>query len=79
MSTPANMHVMFAAVILAVLLAGCQAQPGAEHSGAAGVTIGENDIGGVVTSANGPEAGVWVIAETNDLPTRIREDRRHRR
>jgi hypothetical protein len=27
-------------------------------------------IGGVVTSAKGPEAGVWVIAETSDLPTR---------
>ena len=26
-------------------------------------------IEGVVTSANGPEAGVWVIAETQDLPT----------
>src|SRR5437762_7263975 len=26
-------------------------------------------IGGVVRSANGPEAGVWVIAETKDLPT----------
>lgn len=35
-----------------------------------GVAIGEADIGGVVTSANGPEAGVWVIAETTDLPTR---------
>ena len=29
----------------------------------------DNDIGGVVTGANGPEAGVWVIAETNELPT----------
>src|SRR5881396_2633366 len=29
-----------------------------------------NDIGGVVTSSKGPEAGVWVIAETTDLPTR---------
>ena len=28
-------------------------------------------IGGVVTSAKGPEAGVWVIAETKDLPTRF--------
>src|ERR1700689_2537125 len=28
-------------------------------------------IGGVVTSPNGPEAGVWVIAETNDLPTKF--------
>ena len=29
------------------------------------------DIGGVVASANGPEAGVWVIAETTDLPTKF--------
>jgi hypothetical protein len=34
------------------------------------VRIGNNDIGGVVTSAKGPEAGVWVIAETTDLPTK---------
>jgi hypothetical protein len=27
-------------------------------------------IGGVVTSAKGPEAGVWVVAETTDLPTK---------
>ena len=33
--------------------------------------IDADDIGGVVTSANGPEAGVWVIAETTDLPTRF--------
>jgi hypothetical protein len=32
--------------------------------------IKNDDIGGTVTSAAGPEAGVWVIAETNDLPTR---------
>src|SRR5688500_15077451 len=32
--------------------------------------VGEKDIGGVVTGPNGPEAGVWVIAETSDLPTR---------
>ncbi len=29
-----------------------------------------DDIAGTVTSAKGPEAGVWVIAETSDLPTR---------
>ena len=34
------------------------------------VAIDNDDIGGVVTGANGPEAGVWVIAETTDLPTR---------
>jgi len=34
------------------------------------VAIDKDDIGGVVTGPNGPEAGVWVIAETTDLPTR---------
>jgi hypothetical protein len=34
------------------------------------VSIGGNDIGGVVSSSKGPEAGAWVIAETIDLPTR---------
>jgi hypothetical protein len=29
-----------------------------------------DEIGGIVTSSKGPEAGVWVIAETTDLPTR---------
>jgi len=37
---------------------------------AADVRVGANDIGGVVFSSKGPEAGVWVIAETTDLPTR---------
>ena len=36
-----------------------------------GVPINADDIGGVVTSADGPEAGVWVIAETTDLPTKL--------
>ena len=35
------------------------------------VAIGGADLGGVVTSPNGPEAGVWVIAETTDLPTKF--------
>src|ERR687888_237575 len=35
------------------------------------VAIDADDIGGVVTSAKGPEAGVWVIAETTDLPTKF--------
>ena len=33
-------------------------------------SISKHDIGGVVTGPHGPEAGVWVIAETHDLPTR---------
>jgi hypothetical protein len=35
------------------------------------VPIDSDDIGGVVTSARGPEAGVWVIAETTQLPTKF--------
>ena len=35
------------------------------------VAVGPTDIGGVVTGPRGPEAGVWVIAETDDLPTRF--------
>jgi hypothetical protein len=35
------------------------------------VNIGATDIGGVVSGPNGPEAGVWVIAETTDLPTKM--------
>ncbi|MEE2898348.1 MAG: carboxypeptidase-like regulatory domain-containing protein [Gemmatimonadota bacterium] len=34
-----------------------------------GILIDDDDIGGVVSGPNGPEAGVWVIAETTDLPT----------
>src|SRR5687767_12955945 len=57
------------AALLATALAACQA-PTVQQTSESGVTIGDRDIGGVVTSANGPEAGVWVIAETTDLPTR---------
>ena len=37
----------------------------------AAVQVGASDIGGTVSGPNGPEAGVWVIAETTDLPTRF--------
>ncbi len=36
-------------------------------------SVGTAEIGGVVTSKKGPEAGVWVIAETTDLPTKYRK------
>ena len=42
---------------------------GAAYAAAAPATA-TDVITGVVTSTKGPEAGVWVIAETNDLPTR---------
>jgi hypothetical protein len=38
---------------------------------AATAAIDADDLGGVVTSAKGPEAGVWVIAETTSLPTKF--------
>jgi hypothetical protein len=47
-----------------------QAPLGAGQASSA-VAIDADDIGGVVASANGPEAGVWVIAETTDLPTKF--------
>src|SRR5262245_8781315 len=36
-----------------------------------GVDVRATEIGGVVTSSKGPEAGVWVIAETTELPTKF--------
>src|ERR1700722_8809993 len=35
------------------------------------VAIDNDDIGGVVRGSSGPEAGVWVIAETTELPTKF--------
>ena len=43
----------------------------AEPSGS--IPIDSDDIAGVVTSERGPEAGVWVIAETDGLPTKLRK------
>ncbi len=40
---------------------------------APGVFAAGDDIAGVVTSAAGPEAGVWVIAETGDFDTSFRK------
>ena len=37
------------------------------------VAVDSDDIGGVVSGPRGPEAGVWVIAETPDLGTRFRK------
>jgi hypothetical protein len=43
----------------------------AQQRSGATVAIDPDDIGGVVTSSKGPEAGVWVIAETSELPTKF--------
>src|SRR5205809_441027 len=41
------------------------------QQGSEAVRINERAIGGVVSGAQGPEAGVWVIAETTGLPTKL--------
>ena len=62
--------------VAAICLAGCfiWSQPRAETT----VPIKKTDIGGVVTSPNGPEAGVWVIAENSRPANSLRQDGRHR-
>jgi hypothetical protein len=52
----------FCIVAIAGMLLGAAA-PGAPD-------ISAHDIGGRVTGPSGPEAGVWVIAQTRDLPTK---------
>jgi hypothetical protein len=59
-----------ASIVLALVIGGAQSAPSATQA-AATVAIDADDIGGVVTSRKGPEAGVWVIAETTDLPTKF--------
>ena len=63
---------LYASVAALLILAGSattHSQPAAAQSAA--VQIDSDDIGGVVTSRFGPEAGVWVIAETTELGTRF--------
>ena len=55
-----------AALALAGLIAGATTASGQ-------VPMDNDDISGEVRGPTGPEAGVWVIAETNDLDTRFRK------
>src|SRR3977135_2930357 len=72
MRTKRSLHVKVAArIAIAACLAGASAGLGAQRGPATTIAIGNADLGGVVTSSNGPEAGVWVIAETTDLPTKL--------
>jgi hypothetical protein len=66
MRLKARLYLTVAAIGIASLLAAAPAQVSAQTA----VAIDNDDIGGVVTGANGPEAGVWVIAETTELPTK---------
>ena len=55
----------------ALAVAGCAALVAAALPSSDRITAAEHDIAGVVTGPNGPEAGVWVIAETAELPTTL--------
>jgi len=66
-------NVFYAAVVapgVALFLSASATSIRAVQQPAAPVAIDNDDLGGVVTGASGPEAGVWVIAETSDLPTK---------
>src|ERR1700692_1649197 len=59
--------VIILAVLAAAVLAGFLAGQVKNEP----VRITNSDLGGVVSSPSGAEAGVWVIAETTDLPTKF--------
>src|SRR2546427_6772489 len=65
MSSKRTLRAHMSAAGIAAFLLVWPSQVGAQQ-----LRIGSNDIGGVVTSAKGPEAGVWVIAETTGLGTK---------
>src|SRR3990172_8244915 len=69
MKTTKLLYLGIVAVGIAALLTAYPVELGSQQKAA--VSIDNDDIGGVVPSAKGPEAGVWVIAETKDLPTRF--------
>jgi hypothetical protein len=59
------------AFVAAIGTATGTAQRGGAPAANDSVALDADDIGGVVTGETGPEAGVWVIAETTDLPTKF--------
>ena len=71
MKTMRIFYLAAAALSVAAFLIVLPLQLSGQQSTNTNVRIDNDDIGGVVTSAKGPEAGVWVIAETTDLPTRF--------
>src|SRR6478672_4479830 len=71
MSATRTIYIGAIAIGIAVVMTASRTTITARQAAAARVAIDADDVGGVVTSAKGPEAGVWVIAETSDLPTKF--------
>ena len=63
-------HLGVAAVAIAAASTVSPARPSAQPGASAAVAVDGDDIGGVVAGPGGPEVGVWVVAETTELPTR---------
>ena len=63
-------QVLFSTVAAIGIAATAVAVPAPAGAQQTVVEIDKDDIGGVVSGPNGPEAGVWVIAETSELPTK---------
>src|ERR1700690_2993750 len=76
-----SMSLIIAAVVLGLVFFAATVRMEATPRGSTAIAqaeanrlvVGADNIGGVVTSSNGPEAGVWVIAETTDLGTKYRK------
>ena len=65
------MRTSIVAFALSLALFALPSAAGAQQSPAETPRIDARAIGGVVTGSQGPEAGVWVIAETTSLPTKL--------
>lgn len=67
-------RMVVAAIASVLLVAGVMTGPptSAQISNAPAVPVDARSISGVVLNGQTPEAGVWVIAETDSLPTKFR-------
>src|SRR6202047_1162829 len=61
----------FTVIVTAIAAAGLISISAPTRAQQAAVAIDNDDSGCVVRGPSGPEAGVWVIAETNELPTKF--------
>src|SRR5271170_7851034 len=71
--TKKALFLMTLAILILALLGLSQTSHSARKPSATAIPMDNTDIAGVVTSSKGPEAGVWVIAETKDFGTGFRK------
>ena len=69
-------RILFSTTVIAAVILRSAFPAAAQQGTAEAVRIDSDDLGGVVTGAKGPEAGVWVIAETRLSAHVILQDRR---